>query len=66
MIKYAPIKVVACGKYQHQPVGYNRVGQNYTFPDLNTAYQYFETTDAWSFPCGCMFEVKEIIVDGKV
>lgn len=59
MIKYAPIKVAACKN--DAPVGYNRGGNNYTFPDINAAYKYFQERQCYEFDCGCKFDIKEVV-----
>ena len=58
MIKYAAIKITACN--YDAPVGYNRGGDNHSFPDINAAYKYFEREKCWSFDCGCKFDIKEV------
>lgn len=60
MIKYAPIKVVQCKAFFHQPVGYNRGGTGFTFSDINKAHRYIEQNNGLSFECGCKFDIKEV------
>lgn len=55
MIKYAPLKIVAC--FYDLPAGHNRKGDGVYFTDLNSIYRYFEKEQCWEFSCGCKFDI---------